>query len=164
MGCAASANKTLAPSKKIKHRDSSDFESSSENEENTNLTSARGIIQTTPKVTLSRNMKVLYSNSRTELSTDRLEQMRNITCYKCLKRFNLKSRMPILHSCCKEVTCLPCWESAFSERTGRFKCVYKCKKFNKYKKSDPPKLCPRTKRLVEYLPLDTELTCEKHEK
>ena len=25
-------------------------------------------------------------------------------------------------------------------------------------------MCPRTKRLVEYLPLDTELGCEKHEK
>ena len=25
-------------------------------------------------------------------------------------------------------------------------------------------MCPRTKRLVEYLPLDTELACDKHEK
>ena len=107
MGCAASANRTLAPQKKIKHRDSSDFESSSSGDE-ANLTSARGGVQPPPAkpVHASRNMKVLYSNSKTELSTDRLEQMRNITCYKCQRRFNLNTRLPIQHSCCKETTCL----------------------------------------------------------
>jgi hypothetical protein len=72
------------------------------------MASARGALQPPPAkaVHASRNMKVLYSNSMTELTTDRLEQMRNITCYKCQRRFNLNTRLPIQHSCCKETTCL----------------------------------------------------------
>ena len=41
------------------------------------------------------NHKVLYSSSATTLTSDRMEQLKNITCYRCLKRFNLQNRKPI---------------------------------------------------------------------
>ncbi len=66
-----------------------------------------------------------------------------------------------------EVTCLRCWEGAFitNKEDGKklFKCLFKCKKLSKDRLKEP-RVCPRTKKLVETLPLDSEISCDLHPK
>ncbi len=91
-----------------------------------------------------------------------MEQLKNITCYRCLRRFNQQNRKPIQHSCCKEVTCELCWRAQFRDN-GQFRCLFKCRKPNKERK-DEARVCARTYRLLDIMPLDSEVHCVLHPK
>ncbi len=109
---------------------------------------------------MRNNQKVLYSSSATNLTSDRMEQLKNITCYRCLRRFNQQNRKTIQHSCYKEVTCELCWRAQFRDKVG---CLFKCRKPNKERK-DEARVCARPYRLLDIMPLDSEVHCVLHPK
>ena len=82
--------KVVVPGIVIPHIDDIDETDTGLNTERVKLRPLAPIPQPT-----RNNQKVLYSSSATTLTNDRMEQLKNITCYRCLRRFNQQTRKPI---------------------------------------------------------------------
>jgi hypothetical protein len=90
----------------------------------------------------------------------------SLSCAKCERLFNLTSRLPILHSCCADSTCLQCWATSFEipEEDGPsqgFRCFFSCGEKNKevYK---APRVNVTVRKILEKEILTTDVKCDTH--
>jgi len=91
----------------------------------------------------------------------------SLSCSKCERLYNLTTRLPILHSCCADSTCLQCWRGSFASPEedgpgqGGFRCLFECgAKDNEVYKA--PRVNVAVRRILEKEMLTTDVQCEVH--
>jgi hypothetical protein len=67
-----------------------------------------------------------------------------LSCLRCEKPYNLTSRVPILHPCCHESTCMECWTTKSFVPSKNidppqqiFDCYFKCGSPTTFLKNSP---------------------------